>query len=109
MAAKAPEPGLPLERILLVAALGVGAIILVWGAGRLLKPKPARVVAPAPPPPPPPPPPAESETTPPPSFPPISAPKAPAPAAVPIVTPEGSTPPTPTQRADGTWVLPPPQ
>lgn len=103
MATKPPEPGLPVERIVLVAALGLGAILFVWGAGRLLrpKPKPAPIAAPAPPPPPPAP--VEEDETSESSFPsfaaPTAAPAAPAPTDAAVAAGAGNL----TANPDGTW------
>jgi hypothetical protein len=41
-----PPEGLPVERLALIGGIGLGVVLLIWGAALLLKPKPQ----PAPPP-----------------------------------------------------------
>ncbi|MDE2143422.1 MAG: hypothetical protein KGL74_09025 [Elusimicrobia bacterium] len=41
-----PEPGLPVEKLLLVAGLGVGVIVFLWGFAALLRHKAPVATAP---------------------------------------------------------------
>lgn len=76
-----PEPGLPTEKLLLIAGLGVGVIVFMWGFASLMRRKaPVAAAVPAPVAPPPAPPPAPV-VTPAPEFPAIDFPAPEAPAA----------------------------